>query len=368
MEEITGHVVKWDNVIEVELAKRKRTWLSAFSKPKRLLKDVTELHNDSAFNYMTEEDETLPCEGDVFLYSYGFSCKDLSTLNNHSGHFKASCIESGTGSTGATWVGNLGFVAKTRPPMLLIENVPAALKGRNNEQIQADLRAQGYIVFQHLLSSVECGVPQDRRRAWFCALRQDYAPQNWLDVYDDAVQSLKLPTVMKLSRFLLPDDHEYVQAVLASKKAKQLKAAQRVGRSRRGSRSAKAKLQRRSGKQWLVDHWKLRCKHDMPVATPVTEPPELAAIAVENGMCPRERVFMRLYIDFPLPDNTVRPNVVELKHSAPRVIRGHKHRKPEDVSSTILPASKIFLFPPVTRSPRLFAHVLSNCLLSISCA
>ena len=54
-------------VIEVELAKRKRTWLSAFSQPKQLLSDVTELHNDSAFNYITEEEETLPVEGDVLV-------------------------------------------------------------------------------------------------------------------------------------------------------------------------------------------------------------------------------------------------------------------------------------------------------------
>ena len=101
------------------------------------------MHNDSAFNYMTEEEEALPVEGDVFLYSYGFLCKDLSSLNNHSGHFKDSCIESGKGTTGVTWSGNFGFVSKVRPPVVLIENVPSALKGRNNKQIHADLQASG---------------------------------------------------------------------------------------------------------------------------------------------------------------------------------------------------------------------------------
>ena len=342
--------------------------MSAFSQPKQLLSDVTELHNDSAFNYITEEEETLPVVGDVFLYSYGFSCKDLSTLKNHSGSFKDSCIESGKGTTGATWSGNLSFVSKVRPPMLLIENVPSALKGRNNMQIHADLQANGYITFQSLLSSVECGIPQDRRRAWFCALRRDCAPKNWLEVYDDAVQALKLATVMTLSRFLLPDDHAYVKAFMLAKKKKQLRSAQRVGMSRKGS-SSKAKLQKRSGKRWLVDHWKLRRKYDMPVTSEDTEPPELAAIAVENGMCPRERDLMRLYLDFPMADNAVKGKVVEFKHSAPRVIHhaGQKHRKPSDCASTILPASKIFLFPPVTQSPRLFADMCSNCLLSISC-
>ena len=57
MEGMTGRLVKWDNVIEVELAKRKRTWLSVFGQPKQLLSEVTELHNDSAFNYITEEEE-----------------------------------------------------------------------------------------------------------------------------------------------------------------------------------------------------------------------------------------------------------------------------------------------------------------------
>ena len=107
----------------------------------------------------------------------------------------------------------------------------------------------------------------------------------------------------------------------------------------------------------------------MPVATEATEPPELAAIAVENGMCPRERDLMRLYLDFPMADNAVKGKVVEFKHSAPRVSHhaGQKHRKPSDCASTMLPASKIFLFPPVTRSPRLFADICSNRLLSIRC-
>ena len=55
----------------------------------------------------------------------------------------------------------------------------------------------------------------------------------------------------------------------------------------------------------------------MPVATESTEPPALAEIAVENGMCPRERDLMRLYLDFPMAASAVKANVVELKHSAP---------------------------------------------------
>ena len=77
--------------------------------------------------------------------------------------------------------------------------VPSALKGWNNMQIHADLQADGYITFQSLLSPVDCGIPQDRRLARFCALRRDCAPKNWLEVYDDAVQALKLPTVTTLS-------------------------------------------------------------------------------------------------------------------------------------------------------------------------
>ena len=52
-------------------------------------------------------------------------------------------------------------------------------------------------------------------------------------MYDDAVQALKLPTVMNLSRFLLPDDHEYVKAFMLAKKKKQLRSAQLRGMSRK---------------------------------------------------------------------------------------------------------------------------------------
>ena len=106
----------------------------------------------------------------------------------------------------------------------------------------------------------------------------------------------------------------------------------------------------------------------MPVASEDTEPPELVAIAVENGMCPRERDLMRLDRDFPMADNAVKgKKVVEFKHSAPRVFHhaGQKHGKPSNCASTILPASKIFLFLPVTQSPRLFAYICSKCLLCI---
>jgi site-specific DNA-cytosine methylase len=138
--------------LEVEIDKMKRRWLASFSQPQMLTKDVCDVINPSAHNDMSAREDPVPDSG-IFMYFFGFSCKDLSTLNNHSKSFKDDCITTGAGSTGVTWAGNLGFVEKCQPAMVIAENVPSALKGGNGTQIKQDLRDAGYRLAT-ILSSV----------------------------------------------------------------------------------------------------------------------------------------------------------------------------------------------------------------------
>ena len=96
------------------------------------------------------------------FYTFGYSCKDLSTLNNTSSSWNDSCLADGTGSTGRTWSGILEWVQWTAPCFLFMENVPAALKGNNFRQMEKDLSSLGYRLVSLELNAADCGLPQDR--------------------------------------------------------------------------------------------------------------------------------------------------------------------------------------------------------------
>ena len=74
-----GHDVAWANKIECEIDANKRKWLKHFSQPTMLMSDVCDLGKDVAFCHITQCEEEIP--RDMFLYTFGYSCKDLSTLN-----------------------------------------------------------------------------------------------------------------------------------------------------------------------------------------------------------------------------------------------------------------------------------------------
>ena len=57
-----------------------------------------------------------------------------------------------------------------------------------------------------------------------------------------------------------------------------------------------------------------------------------------------------MYIEAPITRNEEAP-AIELKHSAPRVVR-NKYRRGFSVTSCLLPSSKIMLYPPTTDVPR----------------
>ena len=103
---LTGKNVKLENLIEIEMNKNKRDWLAAFSCPELLGRDVEALGEEEMVDRVSGKYTSIPTEG-CFIYTFSFGCKDLSTLNNHSGEYKEDCLATGRGSSGSTWRGNL---------------------------------------------------------------------------------------------------------------------------------------------------------------------------------------------------------------------------------------------------------------------
>ena len=215
LETQTGRSINWENSFEVEVNARKRAWLQHFSNPTMLCSDVTALSGETSFNYMCESETVLPSQ--LALYSFGFSCKYLSTLNNESREWQGSCIGTGQGTTGATWKGNLEVVEKTKVWVLLMENVPSARCGRNYENMVRDLGQLGYVLFDEQLNASDFGLPQSRKRAWFLAFRQDMLGELSQDDFKTLLACSKVEDHLPLQRFLLPPSHQYLLDELHAK-------------------------------------------------------------------------------------------------------------------------------------------------------
>ena len=114
-----GIMVHWECSLEVELNGRKREWLTTFSCPGLLSSDITKCREETIYNFMSESECPLPDW--LCSYIFGYSCVDVSTLNNVSGPWRDQCLSDGIDATGKTWRGNLDVVKKTRPCMVMME-------------------------------------------------------------------------------------------------------------------------------------------------------------------------------------------------------------------------------------------------------
>ena len=355
LHDLTGHAVHWKNSIEVEWVQKKRAWLRVFSVPEVLAKDVTDLDNEFIHNFMDGQQVMVPLN--AFIYTFGYYCKDLSSLNNHAGDYKADCLITGKGSTGKTWLGNLSYVRRARPVLLLIENVPAARSGPNYAKMVADLKELGYVMVDLILNSVDASFPQDRSRAWFAAARNDTAVDLWKEKFLRIVESMKLGTPMPFSRFLLKHNSPYLFKVFEAKRkrAKILKA--RSGAREVASAKAKAKASPKNkakrGTAWKIDHWRARRLLNMP-APSSKEPDAVTSVAEWSCLGDRERDILRIVYEGPVPCGSAETPSMEMKHSVQRVVHHAlaKHRR-QQCTSCLLPSSKILLWPPVVQMPRL---------------
>lgn len=368
LESMTGGTVNWENSLEVELSARKRVWLEHFSRPLILASDVTGLGGDTTFNYMCDSESALPT--DLSIYSFGFSCKDLSNLNNVTSSWKDDCLESGQGTTGATWQGNLTVAEKTRPWLLLMENVPSSRRGNNYATMCRDLSSLGYALYDRQLNSADFGLPQSRERAWFLGIRKDLLAHSFdQSDFNELVDTMKITSHLPLSRFLLSPDHPYLLEVQAERRAvvekraiakekaqsKSKKQAKRKAKAKAqqspaaeaATSAAKEKARRGSGLKWICDHWKARRMMNIPPSGALP-PAHVSDAACHNSMTPREADLWHMCNQGPeLPNGQP---TVELKHNALRVVSLNEHKskskRREGSTSCLLPTSKLLVRPP----------------------
>ena len=176
---------------------------------------------------------------------------------------------------------------------------------------------------------------------------------------------MTLAEPLPLSKFVLPCTNPYIEQLMDRKRQKAaLKRMRQNANKNKKKAKAKAKpkakaqqqskepTKKRSGDKWMFDHWRVRRQYDMPVVDDATIPDMLKNTACENAMCSREADLLRLYLEAPVHGSKPPHPAVELKHSAPRVVHHSNNKKREHCTSTLLPGSKIMLFPPLTRRPR----------------
>ena len=143
MEELFGLKCHWRCRLQCEWDRNKRSWLQRFAKPEVLTADVTELDGEK-YPWDFISDDVVDVPSTMHAWSFGFSCKDFSSLNNFSSSYKESCIDELVGTTGRTWGGNMAYVSRSKPLYIQFENVPAARRGKNWERMQEGICQQGY--------------------------------------------------------------------------------------------------------------------------------------------------------------------------------------------------------------------------------
>ena len=123
-----------------------------------------QLINGNVLNdVLTQTDVELEGHG-IFAYRFGFSRKDLSMHNCRSGSYKATCLETESGTTGVTFKRNMDFVRENTPLFFFIENVPQLATSPNMAFLLQALGEAGYKYEYKVENSLTYGVHQNRRR------------------------------------------------------------------------------------------------------------------------------------------------------------------------------------------------------------
>ena len=178
------------------------------------------------------------CDG----FSYGFSCKSVSSANNNRAEAAGSLDDPDADSTTAsTFHGGYRYAILQRPLWIVMENVLGLAAQDHDKDISyTDMKSQSnldiviakyqsiqYYVQDMVLDSSHYDLPSTRRRIYIVALNMEPWAYNlnrhnistmvedvvrWVDIF----KSKNIPNVHD---FLLPNDHPWVLAALGSVQA-----------------------------------------------------------------------------------------------------------------------------------------------------
>ncbi len=138
-----------------------------------LKKPILGYSNDNIQDFLESEmKEWLKKELSKIEYPIGFiggpPCPDFSIGGKNRGH---------TGDNGKLSGTYVELIINNKPDFFLFENVKGLWKTKRHreffEQMKAKIHKAGYVTTEHLVNSIEYGVPQDRDRILLFGVRKD---------------------------------------------------------------------------------------------------------------------------------------------------------------------------------------------------
>ncbi|KAI5807569.1 hypothetical protein DFH27DRAFT_651071 [Peziza echinospora] len=243
IKKIYGKTFEVDHVFSCEIEPFKQAYIERNFRPPILFRDVCELGDDEA---TTAYGAKVKVPGNVDVLIAGTSCVDYSNLNN-----KKLDLDAG-GESGRTFAGMLNWVTKTRPPIVILENVCNGPWPRMAEKFQA----KGYSAHFERLDTKNYYIPHTRQRGYmFCLdVRGSNVPRMW----GSAMKDLVRPANCSLEAFLLPGDdpriHQARQNLIKGDRTAS-KTGRTVDWTRCETRHQKMRLEERLGNKRPLTFW-----------------------------------------------------------------------------------------------------------------
>ena len=171
--------------------------LEAYPSMRNLFEDVVDVATGTAFCEKLQDTILVPS---VDVLIAGFSCIDLSTLNNRDVSFGDS-----DSTTGECYRATVAYITTHKPSFIILENVVAVFHRKRRAlkpcvaQIIEDMRRLGYVGGVHKMDTREYGLPQRRNRAYmlFSRLGASTVPASHWYVPD----AIAIRTSQNLERF-----------------------------------------------------------------------------------------------------------------------------------------------------------------------
>ncbi|KAI5478763.1 hypothetical protein MNV49_004589 [Pseudohyphozyma bogoriensis] len=190
LKELTGSELKIKHIFSAEIEPFKQASLHRA----QLLPATTFPGDDTA---ETAYGGTQPVPGGVDVLVAGTSCVDYSGLNSK----KKTLADKG--ESGSTFFGMLDWVAKHRPPIVILENVSGAPWGDASKLFEK----YNYSSKAVRVDTKNYYIPHTRTRGYMIAVpNQDNSRKNYPSLWAEKLDSLKRKASSPLESFLLPSD------------------------------------------------------------------------------------------------------------------------------------------------------------------
>ncbi|KAJ3287354.1 hypothetical protein HK104_008647 [Borealophlyctis nickersoniae] len=241
IKELYGISFEVEHVFSCEIEPFKQAYIERNFAPPILFRDVCELGGDQA---TTAYGSLVDVPGDVDLLIAGTSCVDYSNLNN-----EKQDIDAG-GESGRTFRGMMSWVAKHRPPLVILENVCNAPWPK----VQKAFEKNKYNASFMRVDTKNYYIPHTRTRVYlFATTSKDTSmTQDWVKYVGD----LARPSSSPLEAFLLPtDDPRIHQARTELARQTVDKKGGRLDWTRCESRHQRARLEENLGIKRPLTVW-----------------------------------------------------------------------------------------------------------------